>query len=94
MEGAVRVEARQTVVHISDHFSGRHVGRESGVERARVIALVIGERGGATRGVLAPLVEAGRIRPVVDSRIPMRDAAEALRTLESSTHTGKLLLIP
>ena len=53
------------------------------------------EKAAIVRGVreqVWPLVEAGRIRPIVDSRIPMRDAAEALRTLESSTHTGKLLL--
>ena len=55
------------------------------------------EKAAIVRGVreqVWPLVEAGRIRPIVDSRIPMRDAAEALRTLESSTHTGKLLLTP
>ena len=41
-----------------------------------------------------PLIEAGRIRPVIDRRVPMADAAEALRVLESSTHTGKILLTP
>jgi putative PIG3 family NAD(P)H quinone oxidoreductase len=55
------------------------------------------EKAAIVRGVreqVWPLVEAGRIRPIVDSRFPMRDAAEALRSLESSTHTGKLLLTP
>jgi len=57
----------------------------------------IEEKAAIVRGVreqVWPLVEAGRIRPIVDSRFPMPDAAEALRTLESSTHTGKLLLTP
>ncbi len=39
-----------------------------------------------------PLVEAGAIRPVVDQVLPMRDAAEAHRVVEASTHVGKVLL--
>ncbi|MEU4566239.1 NAD(P)H-quinone oxidoreductase [Micromonospora sp. NPDC023956] len=40
-----------------------------------------------------PLVESGRIRPVVDRRMPMSDAAEAHRLVESSDHLGKVLLV-
>ncbi|HEX5598524.1 MAG TPA: NAD(P)H-quinone oxidoreductase [Micromonosporaceae bacterium] len=39
-----------------------------------------------------PLVEAGRIRPVIDRRIPMPQAAEAHRVIETSDHLGKVLL--
>ncbi|HEX5542136.1 MAG TPA: NAD(P)H-quinone oxidoreductase [Micromonospora sp.] len=39
-----------------------------------------------------PLVEAGRIRPVIDRRLPMAQAAEAHRVIESSEHLGKVLL--
>jgi NADPH:quinone reductase-like Zn-dependent oxidoreductase len=39
-----------------------------------------------------PLVEAGAIVPVVDQVLPMRDAAEAHRVVEASTHVGKVLL--
>jgi putative PIG3 family NAD(P)H quinone oxidoreductase len=39
-----------------------------------------------------PLIEQGRIRPVIDRRVPMRDAAEAHRIVEESAHTGKVLL--
>ncbi|MEV2278917.1 NAD(P)H-quinone oxidoreductase [Nocardiopsis sp. NPDC049922] len=39
-----------------------------------------------------PLVEKGAVRPVVDRAVPMRNAAEAHRVLESSAHTGKILL--
>lgn len=39
-----------------------------------------------------PLVEAGAILPVVDQVLPMRDAAEAHRVVEASTHVGKVLL--
>ncbi|MEV6691429.1 NAD(P)H-quinone oxidoreductase [Micromonospora sp. NPDC051196] len=39
-----------------------------------------------------PLVEAGRVRPVVDRRLPISAAAEAHRLVESSDHVGKVLL--
>jgi NADPH:quinone reductase-like Zn-dependent oxidoreductase len=39
-----------------------------------------------------PLIEAGRIRPIVDRRFPMRDAAEAHRVVADSSHIGKVLL--
>jgi putative PIG3 family NAD(P)H quinone oxidoreductase len=61
--------------------------------RARPLA----EKAAIVRGVreqVWPLVEAGKIRPVIDRRMPLAEAAEALQVLESSTHTGKLLLTP
>ncbi|MET8089481.1 NAD(P)H-quinone oxidoreductase [Micromonospora sp. NPDC005220] len=39
-----------------------------------------------------PLVEAGRVRPIVDRRLPMTEAAEAHRLVESNDHFGKVLL--
>ncbi|RAO62442.1 NADPH:quinone reductase [Micromonospora saelicesensis] len=39
-----------------------------------------------------PLVEAGRIRPIVDRRLPMTEAAQAHRVVESNDHFGKVLL--
>ena len=39
-----------------------------------------------------PLIEAGRIRPVVDRRLPMTEAAQAHRLVESNDHFGKVLL--
>lgn len=39
-----------------------------------------------------PLIEAGRVRPVVDRRLPMTEAAEAHRLVESNDHFGKVLL--
>ncbi|MBT2466291.1 NAD(P)H-quinone oxidoreductase [Streptomyces sp. ISL-66] len=53
-------------------------------EKAAIVA--------AVREHVWPLVETGRIRPVVHATYPMREAAEAHRVLESSTHVGKLLL--
>jgi putative PIG3 family NAD(P)H quinone oxidoreductase len=54
-------------------------------EKARIVAGV--------RETVWPLIESGKIRPVIDRRIPMTDAAEAHRIAEESSHIGKLLLI-
>ncbi|MFF5175586.1 NAD(P)H-quinone oxidoreductase [Micromonospora sp. NPDC000089] len=39
-----------------------------------------------------PLVESGAVRPIVDRRVPIADAATAHRLVESSDHLGKVLL--
>jgi putative PIG3 family NAD(P)H quinone oxidoreductase len=39
-----------------------------------------------------PVVGAGLIRPVIDTELPMRQAAEAHRIMADSAHTGKILL--
>ena len=39
-----------------------------------------------------PLLEAGRVRPIVHSRFPLADAAGAHRLMESSEHIGKIML--
>ena len=41
-----------------------------------------------------PHIEAGRIRVVTDRTFPLEHAAEAHATMESATHTGKILLVP
>ncbi|MFF4099957.1 NAD(P)H-quinone oxidoreductase [Streptomyces sp. NPDC001903] len=53
-------------------------------EKAAIVA--------AVREHVWPLVAAGRVRPVVHGSFPMHEAPEAHRTMESSTHVGKLLL--
>jgi NADPH:quinone reductase-like Zn-dependent oxidoreductase len=40
-----------------------------------------------------PLVAAGAVRPVIDQRVPMADAARAHRLMESGDHVGKILLV-
>lgn len=61
--------------------------------RARSVA----EKGAiaaALRERVWPLLAEGRVTPVVDRTFPLDEAAEAHRVMESSTHFGKLVLIP
>ncbi|MFD9792552.1 NAD(P)H-quinone oxidoreductase [Streptomyces sp. NPDC059070] len=53
-------------------------------EKAEVVA--------AVREHVWPLLESGRVRPVVDRVFPFEEAAEAHRLMESSSHIGKILL--
>ncbi|NLU68647.1 NAD(P)H-quinone oxidoreductase [Streptomyces sp. HNM0574] len=46
----------------------------------------------AVREHVWPLLADGRVRPVVDSTVPMARAADAHRALEASKHIGKILL--
>lgn len=55
-------------------------------EKAAIVA--------AVREHVWPLVSDGRVRPVVDSTVPMSRAADAHRTMEESNHVGKILLTP
>jgi putative PIG3 family NAD(P)H quinone oxidoreductase len=55
-------------------------------EKASIVA--------AVREHVWPLLESGRVRPVIHSRHPLADAAQAHRELEASTHVGKVLLEP
>ncbi|HEU4346769.1 MAG TPA: zinc-binding dehydrogenase, partial [Actinoplanes sp.] len=41
-----------------------------------------------------PLVDAGAVRPVIHAILPMAEAMEAHRLIESSDHIGKILLLP
>jgi putative PIG3 family NAD(P)H quinone oxidoreductase len=47
----------------------------------------------AVREHVWPLIDSGRVRPVVDRELPMSDAAGAHRVLEESSHIGKVLLV-
>jgi putative PIG3 family NAD(P)H quinone oxidoreductase len=53
-------------------------------EKAAIVASV--------REHVWPLLESGRVRPVVDRVLPVEQAAEAHRVVEASEHVGKVLL--
>jgi putative PIG3 family NAD(P)H quinone oxidoreductase len=58
--------------------------RRPAEEKAAIVA--------AVREHVWPLVSSGAVRPIVDRVLPMAEAAEAHRVLDSSDHVGKVLL--
>jgi NADPH2:quinone reductase len=55
------------------------------------------EKGALAREVeryIWPLLESGRVAPVIDRTYPLAGAADAHRRLESSEHIGKIVLVP
>ncbi|MDP9065550.1 MAG: NAD(P)H-quinone oxidoreductase [Pseudomonadota bacterium] len=47
----------------------------------------------AVRETVWPLVESGRIRPIIHGKFPLANAAAAHRLMESSDHIGKIVLV-
>jgi len=54
-------------------------------EKAQIVAGV--------REYVWPLVEAGQVAPVIDTELPMTEAARAHRLMADSNHVGKILLV-
>ncbi|WP_429910674.1 NAD(P)H-quinone oxidoreductase [Glycocaulis sp.] len=48
----------------------------------------------AVRTHVWPWVEAGRVRPLIDSRFALADVAKAHERMDSMAHAGKILLVP
>ncbi|MGC9669360.1 NAD(P)H-quinone oxidoreductase [Planosporangium sp. 12N6] len=75
---------------------GLLLAKRGSVAATTLRARPIEEKAAIVRGVhqqVWPLVEDGRIRPIVDRTLPMSQAAEAHRLLESSAHLGKIVLV-
>ncbi|HEY8269108.1 MAG TPA: NAD(P)H-quinone oxidoreductase [Xanthobacteraceae bacterium] len=56
----------------------------------------VADKAAIARGLLAkvwPLIEAGKIKPVIDSTFPLADAPKAHARMESSAHIGKIVLV-
>jgi putative PIG3 family NAD(P)H quinone oxidoreductase len=74
---------------------GRMLAKRLSVHATTLRSRPLEEKAAIVSGVLEqvwPLVEQGVVRPVVDRSVPMRNAAEAHRVMETSAHTGKILL--
>jgi NADPH:quinone reductase-like Zn-dependent oxidoreductase len=75
---------------------GTLLAKRASVAATALRSRSVAEKAAIVRGVLAqvwPLIESGAIRPVVDRRLPLPEAAEAHRIVESGDHIGKVLLV-
>jgi NADPH2:quinone reductase len=65
-------------------LTGSTLRARSAEEKARLVAAV--ERN------VWPWVQSGRFKPVIYKVVPIKDAAEAHKVMESSQHIGKIIL--
>ena len=72
------------------------------MKRLSLLATTLRARSDAEKGAIRdalfaevwPLIAAGRIKPVVDSRFPLAEAQKAHARMAESRHIGKILLTP
>ncbi|MGP3934313.1 NAD(P)H-quinone oxidoreductase [Nonomuraea sp. KM88] len=75
---------------------GALLAKRAAVHATGLRSRPVEEKGAIVRSVVDnvwPLVGAGAVRPVVHAEVPMADAAEAHRMLDSGEHVGKILLV-
>ncbi|WP_089155978.1 NAD(P)H-quinone oxidoreductase [Micromonospora sp. NBS 11-29] len=75
---------------------GMLLAKRASVHATALRSRPVAEKAAIVRGVreqVWPLVEAGRVRPVVHARVGMADAADAHRLVETNDHLGKVLLV-
>ena len=70
-----------------NHFAASEVDR-LGSDPKRVIGVLISGRGSN----LQALIDAGHVRPVIDSVFPLEQFREAFAKLESGHATGKIVI--
>ncbi|MFC4111619.1 NAD(P)H-quinone oxidoreductase [Nonomuraea zeae] len=75
---------------------GAMLAKRASVHATALRSRPVDEKGVIVRSVVDnvwPLVAAGAVRPVVHAELPMSEAAEAHRMLDSGEHVGKILLV-
>jgi putative PIG3 family NAD(P)H quinone oxidoreductase len=75
---------------------GAMLAKRLSVHATTLRARPVDDKGVIVRSVVDnvwPLVGAGAVRPVVYAEVPMSEAAEAHRMLDSGEHVGKILLV-
>ena len=76
---------------------GALMAKRGSISATTLRARPVPDKSRIVRGVreqVWPLVEAGAIRPIIHASMPMVDAMDAHRLMESSDHVGKILLLP
>lgn len=97
---ALAIEGRLSVIAL---LGGRDAKLDLGLllrKRLTVVGSVLRARPVAEKGAVAdalrreiwPLIEGGKIKPVIDSTFALADAAKAHARMETSAHVGKIVL--
>jgi putative PIG3 family NAD(P)H quinone oxidoreductase len=76
---------------------GALMAKRGSVTATTLRARPVREKAKIVRGVrdqVWPLVDAGAIAPIIDTTLPMAEAARAHRLMEAGDHLGKILLLP
>jgi len=74
---------------------GLLMGKRASVQAASLRARPAAEKAAVVAGVrehVWPLIEAGQVRPVIDRVLPLAEAPQAHRLMETGAHVGKILL--
>lgn len=105
MERNFRAAAVEGRIAVISFLGGARAGADFTpllVKRLTLTGSTLRPRSNAEKAALAdelaqriwPHVEAGRLRPVIDSTFALNDAAEAHRRMDSGAHMGKIVLLP
>ena len=97
---ALAVNGRLVVIGLQGGVKGELDLGQLLRKRGAVIATSLRARPTAEKGAIVaavrehvwPLVESGRVRPVIHDRLPLAEAAAAHEQVEASGHIGKILL--
>ncbi|MEW1838959.1 NAD(P)H-quinone oxidoreductase [Nonomuraea angiospora] len=98
---ALRTGGRLVIIGLQGGLKGEIdlgalLGKRASVHATALRSRPVDEKGAIVRSVVDnvwPLVSAGAVRPVVHAKLPMSEAAEAHRMLDSGEHVGKILLV-
>ena len=99
---SLAIEGRLVIIALMEGAAAeldlaRLMSRRLTVTGATLRARAVEEKAGilaSLRDRVWPHFATGELRPIVHASYPLAEAAEAHRVMESSVHTGKLLLIP
>ncbi|NLG76033.1 MAG: NAD(P)H-quinone oxidoreductase [Xanthomonadaceae bacterium] len=97
---ALAIEGRLVVIAVQSGVVGELDLLEVARKRLVVTGSLLRPRSAEFKGALRreievnvwPLIEAGRVKPVVDRVFPLREAAAAHAYMESGVHKGKIVL--
>ncbi|MER6003798.1 NAD(P)H-quinone oxidoreductase [Nonomuraea angiospora] len=98
---ALRTGGRLVIIGLQGGLKGEIdlgalLAKRASVHATALRSRPVDEKGAIVRSVVDnvwPLVSAGAVRPVVHAKLPMSEAAEAHRLLDSGEHVGKILLV-